>query len=204
MKFLKRDTTAQTDTQKGWKSISSTALLIISAPILALFLTAHVFQSYEVDGLSMETTLQNGDRLIVNKLPKTISNISGSEYMPNRWDIVVFDRPTSSAISGRVGHLIKRVIALPGERVTVRDGIVTIYNQENPEGFNPDANQEYSESFNVTEGQVDITVGSGEIFVLGDNRSNSTDSRRFGSINTNIVVGTAELRFTPINNMRTF
>jgi signal peptidase I len=198
-KRLKREN--QPATVSGWKNISGTVFLIISAPILALFLTSHVFQSYEVDGVSMESTLQNGDRLIVNKLPKTIANIADSTYMPNRWDIVVFDRPKQSSISGSVDHLIKRVIALPGERITVKDGRIVVYNQEFPEGFNPDHNQEYSASIASTEGQVDITVSAGEIFVLGDNRSNSTDSRKFGAINTKTVVGTAELRFVPVNNM---
>lgn len=195
---------SQTAVKSGWKNISGTLLLIISAPILALFLTSHVFQSYEVDGLSMESTLQNGDRLIVNKLPKTIANIADSTYMPDRWDIVVFDRPKQSSIGGSVDHLIKRVIALPGERVTVNDGRVTIYNQEFPEGFNPDQSQEYSASISSTGGQVDITVSNGEVFVLGDNRSNSTDSRKFGSIGVKSIVGTAEMRFIPVNNMQRF
>ena len=186
----------------GLRNISSTLLLLISAPIIAILLTSHVFQSYQVDGQSMETTLQNGDRLIVLKLPKTIANISRGTYMPNRYDIVVFDRPPQSAISANVEHLIKRVIALPGERVSIRDGRVTVYNDEYPDGFNPDVNQEHSESVSVTEGQVDITVSEGEVFVLGDNRFNSTDSRKFGSIDTDSIVGTAELRFVPVSKMK--
>ncbi len=182
--------------------MSGTLALIISAPIIAVLLTSHVFQSYQVDGQSMETTLSNGDRLIVNKLPKTIANIAGSTYMPARYDVVVFDRPAQSTISSQVEHLIKRVIALPGERVTVKDGKVTVYSQDRPEGFNPDINQEHSEAVSTTEGQVDITVGKGEVFVLGDNRYNSTDSRRFGTINTDTIVGNATLRFVPISDMQ--
>lgn len=187
---------------RGLKNMSGTLALIISAPIIAVLLTSHVFQSYQVDGQSMETTLSNGDRLIVNKLPKTIANIAGSTYMPARYDVVVFDRPAQSTISSQVEHLIKRVIALPGERVTVKDGKVTVYSQDRPEGFNPDINQEHSEAVSTTEGQVDITVGEGEVFVLGDNRFNSTDSRRFGTINTDTIVGNATLRFVPISDMQ--
>ncbi len=187
---------------KTLKNMSGTIALIVSAPIIAILLTSHVFQSYQVDGQSMETTLYNGDRLIVNKLPKTIANISGSTYLPGRYDVVVFDRPLQSTISSRVDHLIKRVIALPGERVTVKDGVVTVYNKEFPEGFNPDINQDYSEAVSTTEGQVDITIGNGEVFVLGDNRFNSTDSRRFGSINTKTIVGTATVRFVPVSEMK--
>ena len=196
---FKKSSERNSKPSSGWKS---TVIMIVSAPVLALLLTAHVFQSYQVDGQSMETTLQNADRLIVNKLSKTIANLRNNSYIPNRYDIVVFDRPVQSNISGDVDHLIKRVIALPGERVLVRNGRVTVFNQQTPNGFDPDVNQSYSEAVSNTSGQVDITVGANEIFVLGDNRSNSTDSRKFGSIPSSILVGTAEVRFAPINNTK--
>ena len=189
--------------KKGkFKNISSTLLLIVTAPLLAIFITSHVFHSYEVDGMSMDTTLQNGDRLIVFKLPKTVSNITGGTHMPSRWDVIVFDRPGQLSRSNSVRHLIKRVIALPGERVTVADGVVTVYNDENPDGFMPDDGQEYFVSIDQTPGKVDITVDEGEVFVLGDNRTNSTDSRSFGAISTDLVVGKATARFVPVNNMK--
>jgi signal peptidase I len=191
-----------TPVKSGWKNISGTVMLIVAAPILALVLTAHIFQSYEVDGASMETTLQDGDRLIVNKLPKTIANIANSTYLPDRLDVIIFDRPMQSSISKDVDHLIKRVIALPGERVTVSGGKVTVYNQEFPDGFNPDKGQEYIKTISSTEGEVDITVGPGEVFVLGDNRYGSRDSRSFGSITTKTIVGTADFRFVPVNGMK--
>jgi len=152
----------------------------------------------------MATTLQNGDRLVVNKLPKTIANISGNAYIPKRGDIIVFDRPRQISSSSNVEHLIKRVIALPGERVTVRGGLVTVYNSTTLDGFNPDENQDYSESISTTPGNIDITVGQDELFVMGDNRSNSTDSRVFGPINSATIVGSAEARFLPTDNMRSF
>lgn len=188
--------------RRKFKSLLSTVLLIITAPLLAIFITSHVFHSYEVDGASMETTLQNGDRLIVYKLPKTVANITGSEYIPSRWDIIVFDRPAEIAAPNSVKHLIKRVIGLPGERVTVKDGVITIYNNENPEGFNPDNGQSYAGGFDRTVGTVDVTVGQNEIFVVGDNRNNSTDSRIFGPISVDLVVGKATARFVPVGNMK--
>jgi signal peptidase I len=84
----------------------------------------------------------------------------------------------------------------------VTNGTVTVFNQEFPDGFNPDQGREYMASVSATEGEVDITVGSNEIFVLGDNRFNSTDSRRFGSINVDSLVGPVEFRFIPINNTK--
>jgi len=188
--------------KKGFKNISGTLTLLIAAPLLALLITSHVFHSYEVDGLSMDTTLQHGDRLIVNKFPKTIANINGSTYMPGRDDIIVFDRPKQISAPDSVEHLIKRVIALPGERVFIKDGQVTVYNNDFPEGFDPDEGKEYSKDITTTPGNVDITVGQTEVFVLGDNRSNSSDSRVFGSIDTSTIVGNAVIRFIPTSAMR--
>lgn len=184
------------------KSILSTVGLLLIAPFLALFMTAHIFQPYQVDGQSMETTLQNGDRLIVYKLPVTLSNIMNNDYTPNRWDIVVFDKPKELNAPDSTKHLIKRVIGLPGERVVVSDGIVTVYNKDMPDGFNPDSGKEYSNDIVSTSGNVDITVGRNEIFVLGDNRDNSSDSRIFGSISTDLLVGRASSRFLPVNAMK--
>jgi signal peptidase I len=191
----------QTNTlEKGWKSIASIVGVLIAAPILAIFITIFVFQSYEVFGQSMETTLQNGDRLIVQKLSKNWSSVRGKDYIPQRYEIIVFDKPISVSNSGGVEHLIKRVIGLPGERVVVRDGNITVYNQENPNGFNPDDNQEYAKDILTTSGNVDITVGKNEIFVNGDNRDNSLDSRNFGAINVNKITGVALIRFIPVGS----
>lgn len=189
--------------KKGWKNIASTVAILLIAPILAIFITIFVFQSYEVYGMSMETTLQNGDRLIVQKLSKNWSAIRGKEYIPQRYEVVVFDKPAFlSNTSGDVDHLIKRVIGLPGERVVARDGHYTVYNVDNPNGFDPDKGQEYSKDILTTPGDVDITVGKGEIFVSGDNRTNSLDSRNFGAINAKSVTGIATIRFVPVNAFR--
>lgn len=68
--------------RRGWKNIASTMGILLIAPVLAIFITIFVFQSYEVYGMSMETTLQDGDRLIVQKLSKNWSAIRGKEYIP--------------------------------------------------------------------------------------------------------------------------
>ncbi len=195
------DNSLSSSSKRGWKNIASTFGILLIAPVLAIFITIFIFQSYEVYGQSMETTLQNGDRLIVQKLSKNWSKVRGRNYIPQRGEIVVFDKPASLSSNGEnVDHLIKRVIGLPGERVVVRDGKYTVYNEEFPDGFDPDAGKEYAKDIITTPGEVDITVGPGEIFVSGDNRTNSLDSRIFGAINAESVTGIATLRFVPVNN----
>lgn len=191
--------------KRGWKNILSTFGILLIAPVLAIFITIFIFQSYEVYGQSMETTLQNGDRLIVQKLSKNWSKVRGREYIPQRGEIVVFDKPSALSNAGEdVDHLIKRVIGLPGERVVVTGGKITIYNAAYPEGFDPDKDQEFAKDITTTPGEVDITVGSGEIFVSGDNRTNSLDSRMFGAINVDLITGIAIVRFVPVDNFERF
>ena len=86
----------QPSRKNRYKSILSTIAIFLAAPLVALALTAYVFQSYEVDGPSMETTLQDNDRLIVLKLSKNISRLKKRVYLPARWDIIVFNRPATA------------------------------------------------------------------------------------------------------------
>lgn len=190
--------------REGASSIISTLTVLLIAPLVALFLTAFVFQSYQVDGQSMETTLQHNDRLLVWKVPKTWSRITGNPYIPNRGDVVIFvDRELGSF--GQPGkQLIKRVIALPGERVVIKDGHVTVYNNENPGGFDPDKTLPYGEVIKGTTNSVDQTVPEGQVFVLGDNRENSLDSRVFGPVDANDIVGKLFVRVWPISNFKSF
>lgn len=187
------------------RSIFSTVAILLIAPLIAIFLTMFVFQSYQVDGESMQTTLFNNDRLIVWKTPRTWSKITGHSYIPNRGDVVVFTEPKI----GEYGQdpskqLIKRVIALPGERVKVQDGVMTVYNKEHPEGFQPDKTLPYGNVIETTPTDGEWNVGKDEIFVSGDNRANSLDSRTFGPIDVHNIVGKLVVRILPINEVKKF
>jgi signal peptidase I len=198
-------TGGQTENHESIRSILSTVAVLLIAPVIAVFLTMFVFQSYQVDGQSMETTLQNGDRLIVWKVPKTWAKLSRHTYIPNRGDVVVFTEAKLAQFGQDPDkQLIKRVIALPGERVVVRDNILTVYSDEHPEGFQPDASLPYGDVIKGTPTDGEWTVKPGQIFVAGDNRSNSLDSRSFGPINANNIVGKLVVRVLPINNMKRF
>lgn len=188
----------------GKRELLSTIAVIILAPIVALFLTMFIFQSYEVDGPSMEKTLQNNDRLIVNKTGKTWSKITGHQFLPERYAIVVFKQKTSSYEGTEDKQLIKRVIGLPGDRVVIKNGDVTVYNDENPDGFNVDDNGPEASLNEYTDGDIDLVVQEGQVFVLGDNRKNSLDSRAFGTIDASSIVGTLSARIYPLNQIEKF
>lgn len=200
---------AHSDSSKkgeGWRSIMSTLVVLIAAPIVALSLTAFIFQSYEVDGPSMESTLHNQDRLIVLKVPRTWARITGHDYIPNRGDIIIFVQHNLQQYgdSAPDKQLIKRVIGLPGDRVVVRDGKITIYNSANPSGYDPDATHSWGKVIQTTPGDVETTVQPGQVFVCGDNRVNSLDSRYFGAVPANNIVGKLSLRVFPLNSSQVF
>ena len=184
----------------------STISILLIAPLIAVLLTAFVFQSYQVDGPSMETTLHNNDRLIVWKVAKTWSRITGNPYIPNRGDVVVFTEPSLSQYGQEPGkQLIKRIIALPGERVVVRNNQVTVFNSDYPEGFNPDETLPYGQEIkHDTNIDGEWTVGKNDVFLMGDNRFNSLDSRIFGPVNSGNIVGKLAVRVLPVDQIKRF
>ncbi len=197
---------ASADRRETIKSILTTIGILLIAPILALAITAYVFQSYEVDGPSMEPTLKTSDRLIVWKTGRTWARITGKEYIPPRGTIVIFiKRGLYDFNSNREKQLIKRIVGLPGDRVVVKDGVMRVYNSEKPEGFDPDEliPDDQGVTGEIT-GSVDITVEPGNIFVVGDHRDNSLDSRSFGAVPAEDIVGTLSARILPLKDAEKF
>lgn len=184
----------------------STLAILILAPLLAITMATFVFQTYEVDGPSMESTLQNKDRLIVLKTDRTKARITRKHYIPDRYDIIVFNERADFGFDGQVAEkqLIKRVIGVPGDRVVVKDGIVTVYNKANPEGFLVDREGPEKLAIGVTSGNIDQTIRDGEVFVMGDNRENSLDSRAFGTVNADDIVGKLAVRIYPFDKVQRF
>lgn len=190
---------------EGLRNILPTLLILMAAPLIALTLTTFVFQSYEVEGPSMETTLDHHDRLIVVKTARTWSRFTGKPYIPARGDIIIFARQAGiESSTSREKQLIKRVIALPGERVLIKDGVVTVYNKANPAGFSPDKTLPYGDVIGTTPINIDTTVPAESVFVLGDNRTNSLDSRTFGPIKASDIVGKLSLRILPLSKIDKF
>jgi signal peptidase I len=189
---------------RSWSSVKgffSVIELIGGALLLALAINTFIFQSYQVFGQSMDPTLDEGNRLIINKVSKSWSGVFGGDFVPDRGTIIVFKNPRSDNV-----QLVKRVLGLPGERVVVKDGAITVFNQENPNGFNPDELFEANLA-DFTTGNVDITVPEGNIFVSGDNRTpgGSLDSRNdLGTVPVENIVGTLFMRIFPVSEATFF
>lgn len=187
------------------KDALSIVAFIICVIIGTLLINTYVFRSFSVLGPSMEKTLYTGDRLIVNRLPVTWSQLQNKQYIPERGQVIVFKNPNFSL--GSVDEfVVKRVIAFPGERVTVKNGVVAVYNAEHPSGFNPD-DANHGEPGSPTSGDVDTVVAKDTLFVMGDHRQGqfSCDSREcMGTIPYYDVVGPVSLRIFPFNAIRNF
>lgn len=170
---------------------------------MVLILHFFVFQAFKVVGHSMDPTLSDDDYLIISKLDLTggrIKSLFGSgSYVPGRGEIIVFRFPRDQSLV-----FVKRVIGLPGDHVVVKDGQIRIYNQTHPQGFNPDSDHKTSGS--VTSGSVDEVVPKGSVFVVGDNRTpnGSYDSRDWGLLSTNNIIGEAVFRLLPVNSPKFF
>ena len=171
--------------------------VIVGALVMALLVKAFLFQAYYIPSPSMEPTLGQGDRIIVNKLSYRLHDV-------NRGDLVVFKAPEGT---GGVDDLIKRVVGLPGELIRVANGRVLIDNGMLLEPYLPlqDGTAGLSTSANCANlpGDVDgCRVPPGHVFVLGDHRANSRDSRFFGPIPEDSIRGRAFLRIWPLGEMR--
>lgn len=183
----------------------SLGVFIACVVIGTIFINTFVFRSFNVIGPSMESTMYTGDRLIVNRLPVTWTQLQNKEFIPERGQIIVFKNPRYNT-GADDEYIVKRVIAFAGERVTLVDGQYTVYNDENPDGFNPDDSNN-GEPGSPTSGEIDTVVPDGELFVSGDHRQNgySLDSRNgLGTVPYYDVVGPVSLRFYPFNKIRVF
>lgn len=185
----------------------TTSAILGSAFAIALLLIAFVFQSYAVDGPSMKITLQDKDRLLVWKVPRTWARITHHQYIPNRGDVVIFEQSGLSEFGQEdKRQLVKRVIGLPGDRIVVKDGYITVYNDEHPDGFQPDKTLPYATQTTIpySSGDIDLTLKDNELYVCGDNRPDSLDSRTFGPIDSSQIVGKLVARILPLSDIQVF
>ncbi|MFM8562367.1 MAG: signal peptidase I [Acidimicrobiia bacterium] len=163
-----------------WEWVAVVGVAILAALLIRLFL----FQQYYIDGPSMQTTLMPQDRVLVNKLSYKLHDV-------HRGDVVVFDRVTGVA---QHDDLIKRVIALPRETIEVRSCEVFVDGQRLNEPYLDVVQSSAAEPTTRCGSHTDLAplqVPDGMVFVMGDNRAQSFDSRDFGPIEIGKIRGRA-------------
>ncbi|HSX35292.1 MAG TPA: signal peptidase I, partial [Candidatus Saccharimonadales bacterium] len=101
-------------------------------------------------------------------------------------------------------QLIKRVVGLPGDKVVVSGGDVTVFNTAHPNGFDPDKTLPYGNVIPTTAIDGEWTIGNNQVFVMGDNRGNSLDSRLFGPVDASNIIGKLAVRVLPANTIKRF
>lgn len=163
----------------------------IAALALAIILPVRYFlvQPFVVAGVSMEPNFEDGEYLIIDELTFHFRE-------PARGEIVVFHPPSADEKQ----FYIKRVIGLPGETVEVNDGKITIYNEANPNGFI--LAEDYIDDY--TPGRDSETLGEGEYYLMGDNRDASFDSRAFGPVPKDNLIGRVWIRGLPLEKIGSF
>lgn len=161
-------------------------LIKFAAIALAIVIPIRMFiaQPFVVSGDSMFPTFHDGQYLIVDEISYIVNG-------PHRGDVVIFRYPNDPS-----RFFIKRLIGMPNEKITIKDGIVMITNKENPEGFaltEPYINEKFLTSFTYE-------TGADEYFVMGDNRNRSSDSRQWGILPRKLMIGRAYLRLLPFSD----
>ncbi|QQS24883.1 MAG: signal peptidase I [Actinomycetota bacterium] len=171
-------------------------IVLVIALGAALLIRTFVFQQYYIDGPSMESTLAPSDRVLVNKLSYKLHDV-------NRGDVVVFDKVSQNGQEVAHDDLIKRVIGLPGETVTIRNCVVFVNESELVEPYLDDelmAQPDPASRCGRWTDRAAELVREGEVFVMGDNRPSSFDSRDFGPIEIEAIRGRAFVVIWPIGS----
>lgn len=179
------------------KSAGSFFLDIIETVVVALsiFLVIYLFfvQPHQVKGQSMENTFHTGDYLLTDK-------VSYHTGQPHRGDVVIFHAPEAAGcVEGTGCDFIKRVIGLPGDQIQVKDGGIYVNGTRLQEPYLDDGI--YTEAGDFTRGERQIVIGPTEYFLVGDNRPHSHDSRAFGPVPRENIVGRVFLRYLPLDQM---
>jgi signal peptidase I len=169
----------------SWRAILEIVQALALAVVISVVLNLFVVQVTEVRQRSMETTLEQNDRVLVSKLDYRFS-------APERGDIVVFNPPDPNATI----PYVKRIIAVGGETIDLRNGNVFVNGQQVniPEARGTTQLQSPQVAY-------PFTVPEGHVFVMGDNRTFSSDSRTFGEVPVGNIIGKVILRFWPFDRL---
>ena len=174
-----------------WISVIGVALAV------AIVIRVFLLQQFYISGPSMETTMFSNNRVLVNKLAYRLGEI-------DRGDVVVFDRAIPNGNEIQHDDLIKRVIALGGETVSISKCVVYIDGVELPEPYLPKRDTEMTDPADrcSTVDMEAIVLETDEIFLMGDNRPQSFDSRMFGPIKKDLIIGQAFVLLWPLGEFK--
>jgi signal peptidase I len=175
--------------------------VVVAAVVFAVLLRTFVVATYSIPSGSMEPTLQIGDRIVVDQLSYDLHGV-------DRGNIVVFSTPPTEECAGPpVADLVKRVIGLPGENISLADGRVYINGHVLPEPFLPTDMR--TDTYPGPPGKAyslhhAYRIPTGDVYVMGDNRTESCDSRYWGPIPESTIVGKVDLRLWPLSRLGFF
>ena len=175
--------------------------VVVLAVVIAIVLRTFVVATFSIPSGSMEPTLQIGDRIVVDKLSYHLHGVG-------RGDIVVFTTPPDEHCAGPpVSDLVKRVIGLPGETISLSAGLVYIDGRVLPEPWLPAAARTATEpgpSMQPYSLHLPYRIPADDVYVMGDNRTFSCDSRYWGPIAKSTIVGKVDLRIWPLSRLDFF
>ena len=175
-------------------SVFEVAEIAVVTIVTVIIIRTFLVQPFIVSGGSMDPNFTNGDYLLVDELTYRLRT-------PERGEVAVFRYPNEEST-----FFIKRIIGLPGEKITITNGKVEVFNAEHPDGlvlaehYLPPA----LETLPRGNGKVEFSVAAGEFFVLGDNRMQSFDSRDWGLVKRSEIIGLARVRLWPVSAFHAF
>lgn len=196
---------------EGFYGVGGFLLEIVKVFLMALLIImpirAFLFQPFFVQGASMEPNFKDGEYLIINELGYKKTNLGTENFHLfslnpfknlERGDTIVFRYPKNPE-----QFFIKRVIGLPGETIKIENGKTIVINQANPQGLTLDE-REYLPKEAVTTGSLELKIGADNYFVMGDNRAFSYDSRSWGLLPKDDVIGKVLIRAWPFSQAKVY
>lgn len=182
---MEETTLEGTQKKTGWQSFWELVRFVAIALVVVIPIRIFIAEPFVVSGSSMAPTFENANYLIVDKISYKLN-------VPQREDVVIFRYPND-----QTKFFIKRIIGLPDETLDIKGAVITIKNEAHPEGFKLEEPYVKNTANNITH----FELKSDEYFVMGDNRSGSSDSRYWGAVKRKLIVGKAFLRLLPINKI---
>lgn len=178
---------APTSGKSFWQNLREWVQVIVVALVIALPIRFFIAEPFIVQGASMDPTFSTGQFLIIDRISYRFDE-------PQRGDVIVFEYPNNPDV-----YYIKRIIGLPDEHISIKSGVVTITNNENPDGLT--LTEPYIDVSHISSENFNVQLGETEYFVMGDNRTQSSDSRIWGPLDRHFIIGRPIVRLIPVQEI---